>query len=116
MIRPARLLERSRLLLLVWLLLSLGFLATTVGSYLTSKRLIVDAIVASELPLTSSNIYSEIQKDLVRPILVSSTMASDTFLRDWVIGCWQAPILAGKAGGRPRRASLGGRQSGQGVE
>lgn len=34
-----------------------------------------ESIVASELPLTSDNIYSEIQKDLIRPIFVSSMMA-----------------------------------------
>jgi hypothetical protein len=51
----------------------------------------VDAIVAQELPLTSSNIYSEIQKDLVRPVLISSTMAHDTFVREWVIAGEQDP-------------------------
>ena len=37
------------------------------------------------LPLTSDNIYSEIQRDLLRPILISSVMASDTFVRDWTL-------------------------------
>ena len=42
--------------------------------------------MTSQLPLTSDNIYSEIQKDLIRPILISSLMAGDTFVRDWVLG------------------------------
>ena len=76
---------RRRLLLVLWLLLSAGFFATTLGSYHVSREAIREAIIARELPLTSSNIYSKIQKDLVRPVLISSTMANDTFVRDWVL-------------------------------
>ncbi|HWV18705.1 MAG TPA: sensor domain-containing diguanylate cyclase [Rhodocyclaceae bacterium] len=47
--------------------------------------MIREAIISSELPLTSDNIYSEIQKDLVRPIFISSMMSGDTFLRDWML-------------------------------
>ncbi|MDZ4255642.1 MAG: sensor domain-containing diguanylate cyclase [Sulfuritalea sp.] len=77
--------DRRGLLLLLSLLLTTGFFATTLLGYQVSKRAIRDAIIGQDLPLTSSNIYSEIQKDLVRPVLISSTMASDTFLRDWVL-------------------------------
>ncbi len=77
--------DRRGLLLLLSLLLTMGFFATTLLGYQVSKRAIRDAIIGQDLPLTSSNIYSEIQKDLVRPVLISSTMASDTFLRDWVL-------------------------------
>ena len=80
-----RIFDRRGLLLLLGLLLLAGFFATTLLGYQVSKRAIRDAIIGQDLPLTSSNIYSEIQKDLVRPVLISSTMASDTFLRDWVI-------------------------------
>jgi diguanylate cyclase (GGDEF)-like protein len=80
-----RIFQRQPLILLLSALLVTGFFATTLSSYYVSKRAILDAIVAQELPLTSSNIYSEIQKDLVQPVLISSTMAHDTFLRDWVL-------------------------------
>lgn len=76
---------RHRLAFLLSLLLTAGFLATSLASYHVSKASIHDAIVANELPLTSDNIYSEIQKDVVRPILIASTMAQDTFVRDWII-------------------------------
>ncbi len=66
-------------------LLLVGFLATSVASYWVSRQSLRSAISDTELPLTSDNIYSEIQNDLVRPILISSLMASDTFLRDWVL-------------------------------
>ncbi|MBI4997335.1 MAG: GGDEF domain-containing protein [Rhodocyclales bacterium] len=80
-----RLFGRHRLLLVLGLLLTAGFLTTSILSYQVSKAAIREAIMAQDLPLTSSNIYSEIQKDLVRPVLVSSTMAHDTFLRNWVL-------------------------------
>ncbi len=80
-----RIFDRRGLLLLLSVLLSAGFFATTLFGYFVSKQAIHDAIIGQDLPLTSSNIYSEIQKDLVRPVLISSTMANDTFLRDWVV-------------------------------
>ena len=43
------------------------------------------SITESTLPLTSDNVYSEIQRDLLRPIFISSLMANDTFLRDWAL-------------------------------
>lgn len=77
--------DRRWLLRILGLLLTIGFVTTSLIGYLVSKQAIHDAIIAQDLPLTSSNIYSEIQKDLVRPVLISSTMAHDTFLRDWVL-------------------------------
>lgn len=77
--------SRYRLIFLIIAILSTGFIATSLVSYHVSRTSIHNAIVESSLPLSSDNIYSEIQKDLVRPIFVSSMMASDTFLRDWMI-------------------------------
>ncbi|WP_085724656.1 sensor domain-containing diguanylate cyclase [Pseudomonas sp. R37(2017)] len=76
--------QRSLVLTLV-ALLGAGFLATSFLSYYASRASIRDTIVNTELPLTSDTVYSEIQKDLVRPILISSMMARDTFMRDWVV-------------------------------
>lgn len=73
------------LLLLLSLLLLGGFLATSLVSYYSSRDSIRQNIVNTELPLTSDNIYSEIQKDLIRPTQIASMMSRDTFLRDWVI-------------------------------
>ncbi|MBP5084988.1 cache domain-containing protein, partial [Pseudomonas chlororaphis] len=67
-------------------LLGCGFMATSLLSYYASRTSIRDNIVNTELPLTSDTVYSEIQKDLVRPILISSMMSRDTFMRDWVLG------------------------------
>ncbi|WP_277374244.1 sensor domain-containing diguanylate cyclase [Pseudomonas sp. AA-38] len=84
LLRSKRHTQTSLVLLLLFLLGS-GFLTTSLLSYYASRDSIRDSIINTELPLTSDTVYSEIQKDLVRPILISSMMARDTFLRDWVL-------------------------------
>ena len=76
--------DKRKLVAAVTLLLAVGFATTALTNYYISRAAISESIAASELPLTSDNIYSEIQKDLLRPVLISSVMASDTFLHDWV--------------------------------
>lgn len=78
--------ENRRLILLISLLLVVGFLVTSLASYFVSREAVRESIVSQQLPLTSDNIYSEIQRDLFRPVLISSVMAHDTFLRDWALG------------------------------
>lgn len=77
---------KKKLILLLGLILCIGFMMTSLVSYFVSRSSLRYQIATSELPLTSDNIYSEIQRDLLRPVFISSLMASDTFLRDWVIG------------------------------
>lgn len=76
---------RTRFFSLISLLLIAGFLITSVVSYMVSLTMARKGLTDSILPLTSDNIYSEIQKDLIRPIFIASMMAGDTFLRDWVM-------------------------------
>lgn len=78
----------KRLGLVLWLsaILIAGFLATTLAGYVVSRDAIRRGISAQELPLTGDNVYSEIQKDILRPVFISSVMAHDTFVRDWIIG------------------------------
>lgn len=73
--------------LIVWLsvLLIVGFFATSLSSYWVSRDLIRHNLVDQSLPLTGDNIYSEIQRDILRPTFISSLMANDTFLRDWML-------------------------------
>jgi diguanylate cyclase (GGDEF)-like protein len=77
--------QKTRLLVLLAAILVAGFLTTAIASYEVSKNALLKGISEQALPLTSDTIYSDIQRDLVRPIFVSSTMAHDTFLRDWVL-------------------------------
>lgn len=77
--------SKNKLILSVSLLLICGFLLTSLTSYFVSLSALRDQIDQNELPLTSDNIYSQIQRDLLRPLFISSLMASDTFLREWVM-------------------------------
>ncbi|MBI3793426.1 MAG: GGDEF domain-containing protein [Nitrospinae bacterium] len=77
--------ESKRLVWLISILLVAGFLATSLASYYVSKGVVKNAIVSRELPITSDNVYSEIQRDILRPVFISAMMAHDTFLRDWVV-------------------------------
>jgi diguanylate cyclase (GGDEF)-like protein len=42
-------------------------------------------LINRSLPLSVDNIYTEIQSHIIEPTLVSSMMASDTFVRDWLL-------------------------------
>lgn len=77
--------EKYRLLGWLFLILLAGFVGTSLASYFSSRDYIRHSIADNALPLTSDNIYSEIQKDILRPIFISSLMAHDTFVRDWLI-------------------------------
>lgn len=77
--------DKYRLLGWLSVVLVLGFLTTSIAGYIVSRDSIRQGISEQALPLTGDNIYSEIQKDLLRPVFVSSLMAHDTFVRDWII-------------------------------
>ncbi len=64
---------------------ALGFLAVIFANYFVNRAWVRETIVHSDLPLTSDTLYSEIQQDLLKPVFVSSLMANDTFVRDWVL-------------------------------
>jgi len=75
----------KKIIIIVILLIASGFIVTTLASYFVSLNSLREQISKRELPLTSDNIYSEVQNDLLKPIFISSLMASDTFLRDWAL-------------------------------
>ncbi|MEQ8666659.1 MAG: sensor histidine kinase [Rhodospirillales bacterium] len=76
---------RVNLVAIIGLILIVGFATSSAISYQVSKRSLRDALIGNELPLTSDNIYSEIQRDLLRPVFVAQMMANDTFVRDWLL-------------------------------
>ncbi len=78
----------------IWVLavLLLGaFVLTSSISYQVAHDSLSEQIEQNTLPLTSDNIYSEIQQDLLQPIFISSLMAQDTFVRDWTINLEEDP-------------------------
>lgn len=78
-------LNKTRAIILFTLMLLTAFLIISWSSYEVARQSLNDEIVEHTLPLTSDNVYSEIQQDLLKPIFISSLMAHDTFVRDWVL-------------------------------
>ena len=78
--------HKKKLIIALSVILIIGFLTTSLVSYFVSRASLRSQIDEMALPLTSDNIYSEIQRDLIKPVLISSFMAHDTFLIDWILG------------------------------
>ncbi|MCF7792372.1 MAG: sensor histidine kinase [Candidatus Cloacimonetes bacterium] len=78
--------HKKKLIISLSVLLIIGFLTTSLVSYFVALSSLRSQISSTELPLTSDNVYSEIQRDLFRPIIISSMMANDTFLQNWIAG------------------------------
>ncbi|MEF2230706.1 MAG: sensor domain-containing diguanylate cyclase [Pseudodesulfovibrio sp.] len=77
---------KFKLLAALSLILLAAFITTSLVNYRITRDSVREELLNSSLPLTGKNIYSEIHSALMRPILVSSSMANDTFLKDWVTG------------------------------
>jgi len=71
-------------IIVTFLLVTLSLIISTVnyGVALNSTEV---QLKEHSLPLTVDNIYTAIQKKIIEPNLVSSMMAHDTFLKDWLI-------------------------------
>jgi diguanylate cyclase (GGDEF)-like protein len=81
---PKLILKQRSLLALLALIIALGFAIGSLASYYISREAIRQSIIGTELPLTADVITGEIQKDLVRLVQVSSAMADDPFVLDWL--------------------------------
>jgi diguanylate cyclase (GGDEF)-like protein len=79
-----RLSSGNRLILTLGAILVAGFLAVNLYSLRVSSDALRELLIRNTLPLTSNNIYSDIQESLLRPIYIASLMAHDTFLIDWM--------------------------------
>jgi len=62
-----------------------GFILTTLSSFFVSRHSLRSQITSNEIPLTTGTIYSEIKSDLLASKYISSAMANDIFLKDWLI-------------------------------
>lgn len=78
------LMEKYRTLAWIGILLLAGFLITSIGSYLASRRAVQHGIAGQVLPLASDSIHAALQGQVMRPALLASMMATDTVIRDWL--------------------------------
>ena len=74
-----------KILIIITFLLFIGFFTTSFFSYKIATDLAKNELKYKSLPLSSDNVYSEIQRDILKPNLVSSLMAQDTFMINWMI-------------------------------
>ena len=77
-------LQRFPFLPTMGLLLLLGFGGTIALSYFSLRGTLNRQLANSTLPLTAKAISADLERSLTRPVLVSSSMARNTFLRQWV--------------------------------
>ena len=85
--------RKTRFITVISLLLVIGFSSTSLVSYFVANNSLDKYIRTNTLPLTSDNIYSEIQRDVLPTIVISSLMAQDTFVRDWILDGEKEPEL-----------------------
>jgi len=76
--------EKYRINILISLIILVGFISTILINYHNYSKVIKDDI-RNITKLTSTNIYSEINNELIKPVFVSLTMANDSFLKDWLL-------------------------------
>ena len=74
-----------RIVLIITFLLMVLSVSMSVINYVVSLQSTQKQLAERSLPLTVDNIYTEIQKHIIEPNLVSSMMAHDTFLKAWLI-------------------------------
>lgn len=70
-------------IIISFLLIILSFTISTIN-YFVSLNNAQKQLRTQSLPLSLNNIYSDIQKHIIEPYLVSSMMANDTFVQDWL--------------------------------
>ena len=66
------------------LLLGVSIISSVVN-YRIDIRATQQQLKDISLPLSIDNIYTEIQQRMIEPIIVSSLMANNTFVKDWVL-------------------------------
>lgn len=69
--------------ILIIITIIIGFLSICATNSVTYNKIIKDDI-KNISKLTSTNIYSDINSELTKPIFVSLTMANDSFLKSWL--------------------------------
>ena len=80
-----RLSIKTKLIVILSCVLIAAFAGINLANYWVSRGSLRSNALEETLPLIGDNIYSEIQKDLMRPLDVSSLMSNDTFLKDWAL-------------------------------
>lgn len=82
--RPVESKRRFAFLPTMGLLLLLGFGGTGAISYFNARATLHRQLASTTLPLTAQALAADLERYLNRPLLVSSAMALNTYLAEWV--------------------------------
>ncbi len=77
--------SKYRVVFLITTLLIILSLSISTINYVVSLNNAQSQLKDQALPLSLDNIYMDIQKSIIQPYLVSSLMANDTFVQDWLV-------------------------------
>lgn len=77
-------LKNTVVIVIAGLLLSVSITGSIIN-YWKNIETTQEQLKNTSLPLSVDNIYTEIQQRMIEPLLVSSLMSHDTFLRDWIM-------------------------------
>ena len=77
--------SKYKIIIIITILLIILSVAVSITNYLIFMKTTQTQLKTQALPLSVDNIYTEIQKHIIEPYLVSSMMANDTFLKDWLL-------------------------------
>jgi len=76
--------SKIKLIIIISLIVFISFLTLGIIDFNNYSKIIAEDNL-NIIRLTSTNINSEINIELLKPIFVSLTMANDQFLKDWVL-------------------------------
>jgi len=74
-----------KIIILISFFLFLLSIGSSISYYMVSMNSMEKQLKSQSLPLSIDNIYTDIQKHIIEPYLVSSMMANDTFVKDWLV-------------------------------
>ncbi len=76
---------KTKLILILSLVLIVSFVGENLVSYYTSKKALSNDAAEEILPLIADRIHNEMRREVLQYIKISSAMAHDTFVKNWIL-------------------------------
>ncbi len=76
--------SKNKFILTITILLIVSFMATTLLSYFVARHSLSSQTSKNSLPLVIDIIHTEIKHNFIYPIYISSIMANDSFVENWI--------------------------------
>lgn len=76
---------KYKVLISIAILLLLASVSSSIINYRFDVDRTQEQLTKVSLPLSVDNIYTEIQQRMIEPLIISSLMSNDTFVKDWTL-------------------------------